>query len=82
MSTLQDCQFASLEAQGYTTGTLNDRLYQWLDDQTGLVGGTLNDQWVALLTGLGYSGTLNDMQLASWLDMGADAGSTWNDAAL
>ena len=81
MSQLNDCQFDALEALGYTTGTLNDRLYAWLLDLTGLTTGTLNDLWYAMLTDLGYTGTLNDMQVESWVAMGATS-EEWNDAAL
>ncbi len=40
MSTLNDAQITSLAAQGYTAGTLNDRIWAWLFDQCAGGGGS------------------------------------------
>ena len=49
-----------------STETLNDAELRWLQAQAGVTGTTINDCWMQFLSGLGYQGTLNDMQLAYW----------------
>jgi hypothetical protein len=81
MPSLAECKIASLTAQGYTTGKINEREYAWLADQTGQSGLSLNGQWHYLLTDLGYTtGSLNEKQIKSWVDLGAPS-SKWNEAA-
>ena len=79
MPTLNDCKFASLGTQGYT-GSLNDRTWAWLSDQTGLTT-TINDMWSALLISQGYEGNLNDMQVESWRAASGLDTYDWNDLA-
>lgn len=77
---LNDRKWLSLKSQGYS-GSLNSMEYQWLVDQTALPGLSLNDQWMHLLTSLGYTtGTLNYRQMQSWKDQGC-VGDTWGELA-
>jgi hypothetical protein len=80
MTTLNDAWHESLVSQLGHTGTLNDLTYEWLENQTGVLATTLQDQWYLLLTNMGYSGVIQGMQMQSWSDMGAPDGS-WNDMA-
>lgn len=72
MASLNDIKFQAITDAGFTSGSLNDREYQWLAEHTSISSGlTLNDQWMTYMTLLGYSsGTLNDRQMQAWADMG------------
>lgn len=52
--------------KGYT-GELFDKMLTYFQTKSGLANGTLDDHIVATVTGLGYSGTLQD-QLGSFFD--------------
>ena len=69
---LNDVKFAAITDAGFTSGTLADREYAWLADQTAVASGaTLNDQWMILLDSLGYTtGSVNDRQIAAWAALG------------
>ena len=80
MSSLNSVKYAALAAQtGLTEGSLSQQEYTWLANQTGLSGITLNEQWIALLNGMGYVGTITEMQIQSWQNIGYVG--TWNELA-
>jgi hypothetical protein len=67
---LNDGLLAYYRANGATASQLNDAEYQFLIAQ-GAAPAHVNDMWVEYLTGLGYTGTLDDMRKAFWKDGGA-----------
>jgi hypothetical protein len=66
---LNDGLLAYYRANGATASQLNDAEYQFLIAQ-GAAPAHVNDMWVEYLTGLGYTGTLDDMRKAFWRDGG------------
>ena len=78
MTQLNDLQLSSYEALTGNTGQVNDLLVEYLKSITGLATNNPNDLWFAILTALGLSGSVQDMQLKYWADITGTTGQ-WND---
>jgi hypothetical protein len=50
--------------------SLNDAELRWLKSQAGVTAKTISDAWMQFLGGLGFTGTLQDRQLAYWASQG------------
>lgn len=66
MASLNDLWVAYLKEEGYEGGGYNTLTVNALRDATGTTKDSVNTLWYLYLTGLGYSGTINDMQY-KWL---------------
>lgn len=66
MATINDLWVAYLKEEGYEGGGYNTLTVNALRDTTGTTKDSVNTLWYLYLTGLGYSGTINDMQY-KWL---------------
>ena len=76
---LNDEQLASFEAlTGIDPGQLNDVTVAYLKSVSGSDSNDPQDLWYATLTGLGYTGAVQDMQLEYWADITGTTGQ-WND---
>ena len=78
MPTLNDLQLSSWETLTGNTGQLNDLLVEYLQSLAGIASNNPNDLWYKVLTDLGYTGTVQDMQLEYWADITGTTGQ-WND---
>ena len=68
--TVNDGLRAYYNTQGIPYGALNDMERAFLRVQMPTAEGTTNDLWMQYLTDvLGYTGTLNDMQLQYWISV-------------
>lgn len=76
---LNDEQLASFELlTGIDPGQLNDVLVAHLKSISGSTSNDPQDLWYATLTGLGLTGSVQDMQLEYWADITGTTGQ-WND---
>ena len=68
---INDQMLAYYQANGATSGQINDAEVEWLKLQivAPLEGEQLNDLWFQYLRELGHTGALNDMQTAYWASL-------------
>ena len=81
MSKLNECKYQALVDQLGHDGSLNGLEYEWLALQTGLSDISLPEQWSALLTSLGYTGSIQEMQIQSWQTLSGLTTGKWNELA-
>ena len=74
MGTINDLWVSYLKEEGYEGGGYNTLTLNALREATGTSKDSVNTLWHLYLTGLGYSGTINDMQY-KWLGDNGYTGS-------
>jgi len=81
MATLDEVKLDALNTAGFTSGSLNERELQWLANQTGESGLTIDEHWNLLLHTNGYTaGPLNERQMLLFDDLSFTG--SWNERAL
>lgn len=67
---LMQSKIATLKTLTSATGSVNELEWKWLSDLNSDTTLTLEGQWLKYLSGLGYTGTVDEMKIASWKALG------------